>query len=203
MVKRLHRPLFVGDDEMETGCAEGEPCCPFCSRTGESSVFRMADSLNVKLFKSPILMRAPIWFYRAGLGFLFGKRLIMLEHVGRSSGAARYAVLEVVSRPDPTTVIVASALGRQAQWFQNLVGEPQCHVSMGSRRRAPAVATVLERDEADRFLTEYQSKHPALWKKLNNVITALHEGDLEFELPLVRLDLSPRPARRSGRREQN
>lgn len=32
-----------------------------------------------------ILTRAPIWLYRAGLGFVFGSRILMLEHVGRRS----------------------------------------------------------------------------------------------------------------------
>lgn len=140
-------------------------------------------------------MRAPIGLYRAGLGFLFGTRLLMLEHVGRSSGAARYAVLEVVSQPRPLSVIVASALGRKAQWFQNLVAEPRCYVSIGFRRRAAAEATVLNQTEAKRFLADYQKKHPVLWKKLNELMTAMHEGDPDFELPLVRLDLSPQRER--------
>lgn len=135
-------------------------------------------------------MRAPIWIYRVGLGFVFGSRLLMLQHTGRTSGAPRYAVLEVVARPRSTALIIASAWGRQAQWFQNLVAQPKCRVSIGSRRRAPAVATVLDSDEADRFLAEYQTQHPALWKKLSDVITSLHEDEPDFELPLVRLDLS-------------
>ena len=47
------------------------------------------------------LVRAPIWLYRARLGFLFGERLLMLEHTGRKSGLLRLAVLEIVARPAP------------------------------------------------------------------------------------------------------
>lgn len=164
--------------------------------------FRMSNSLSVKAFRSRFLMRAPIGMYRAGLGFLFGTRLIMLEHVGRSSGATRFVVLEVVSRPTPTTVVVASAVGPRAQWFQNLAVEPNCHVSTGWRRRISATATILDAESAGRFLAEYQLRHPAFWTRLNNFMTALNDGDPNFELPLVQLDLSPRPARRSGLREQ-
>jgi hypothetical protein len=47
------------------------------------------------------LVRAPIWLYRHGLGWLFGSRLLMLEHVGRKSGQPRYVVLEVIGHPHP------------------------------------------------------------------------------------------------------
>ncbi len=40
--------------------------------------------------------RAPIWFYRLGLGGLLGRRFVLLNHIGRKSGQPRQAVLEVV-----------------------------------------------------------------------------------------------------------
>ena len=43
------------------------------------------------------LVRMPVWLYRARLGFLFGNRLLMVEHIGRKSGRRRYVVLEVAS----------------------------------------------------------------------------------------------------------
>ena len=43
------------------------------------------------------LWRAPIWFYRIGLGGLFGKRFLLLNHIGRVSGQIRQAVVEVVN----------------------------------------------------------------------------------------------------------
>lgn len=140
-------------------------------------------------------MRAPIGVFRAGLGFVFGNRLLLLEHVGRSTGAPRFVVLEVVSRPEPDTVVVASAIGREAQWLQNLLAEPRCHVSVGFRRRVPARATVLDERAAARFLREYQREHPAVWERLNKLMTELHGGDPNFELPLVELALSPQRER--------
>ncbi len=44
----------------------------------------------------------------------------MLEHIGRKSGAPRYAVLEIVDHPAPDVYIVASGFGRKAQWFSNV-----------------------------------------------------------------------------------
>ena len=115
----------------------------------------------------------------------------MLEHTGRTSGAARYVVLEVVTSPNRNEVVIASALGRKAQWFQNLAAQPRCHVSIGARRRVPATAEILEPIAATQFLAVYQSEHPALWKELKKFMTSLHDGDSDFELPLVRLILHP------------
>ncbi|HLS79672.1 MAG TPA: nitroreductase family deazaflavin-dependent oxidoreductase, partial [Nocardia sp.] len=58
----------------------------------------MAD-LGVKLLRTRWFVRAPIWAFRARLGFLFGGRLLLLEHTGRTSGKARYVALETVDRP--------------------------------------------------------------------------------------------------------
>lgn len=56
------------------------------------------------------LLRAPIWLYRAGLGGLFGHRLIYIAHRGRRTGARREVVVETV-RYDPAVpeaVVVAA-----------------------------------------------------------------------------------------------
>jgi len=159
-------------------------------------VWPMASSLMLKMFKNRRLVRAPIGLYRIGLGWIFGRRLMLLEHTGRTSGAARFVVLEVVTMPSVNEVVIASALGRRAQWFQNLLDEPVCHVSIGMRRRVPAVADVLEPAAAKEFLAVYQEEHPALWKELDSVMTSLHDGDPDFELPLARLTLQPPKAER-------
>jgi hypothetical protein len=42
------------------------------------------------LLRTRWLVRAPIWLYRARLGFVFRSQLLMLEHRGRKTGARRY-----------------------------------------------------------------------------------------------------------------
>jgi hypothetical protein len=56
---------------------------------------RTSDLLG-KLLKARKFVRAPIYLYKLRLGFLFGHRMLLLEHIGRKSAARRYAVLEVV-----------------------------------------------------------------------------------------------------------
>jgi deazaflavin-dependent oxidoreductase (nitroreductase family) len=67
------------------------------------------------------LFRVPVFFFRAGLGWLFGSRIILLEHVGRKSGLTRYSCVEVVDRDDDgMTLTIVSGYGVRAQWYQNL-----------------------------------------------------------------------------------
>ncbi len=138
------------------------------------------------------LMRAPIWLYRARLGFLFGSRTLMLEHVGRKSGAKRYVVLEVVGHPAPDTYVVASGFGERSQWFRNLLANPRARVSVAGHGPRAATAGRLPTGEADAVLADYVSRHPRAWAKFKNVLentlgTAISEHD--SPLPMVELHL--------------
>src|SRR5690625_4457875 len=135
------------------------------------------------------LMRAPIWLFRARLGFLFRGRFVLLEHRGRTSGQPRYVVLETLERPDPGTVYVASGFGPKAQWYQNLLAEPRCRLSIGRRHRAPAVARALGDDEAADVLTRYQREHPKAYGTLSGLIEDL-QGD-NATVPIVEVSLRP------------
>jgi deazaflavin-dependent oxidoreductase (nitroreductase family) len=148
-----------------------------------SSVTRAAAAmLGVRWF-----VRAPIWLFRARLGFLFGRRLLMLEHTGRKSGARRYVVLEVVSRI-PDGYVVASGFGARAQWFRNVRANPRVRVYTGARKPAPATARLLTPAEAQEAMDGYAASHPRSWAALAPVFeTTL--GARAHELPLIALEL--------------
>jgi hypothetical protein len=58
-----------------------------------------------------LLANAPRWFYRLGLGWLLGHRVVQITHRGRKSGLLRRTILEVLSY-DPQTrevLVVSSA----------------------------------------------------------------------------------------------
>lgn len=138
------------------------------------------------------LMRAPIWVYRAGLGCMFGSRLLMLEHVGRKSGLLRHVVLEVIAQPTPDVYVVASGFGERAQWFRNVLAQPSVNVSVAGRRRVPATARRLPGDEADRLLQDYITQNPRAWNTLSEVLADTLGGRVAppgTELPLVELRL--------------
>ncbi len=148
---------------------------------------------GARIMRSRLLMRAPIWIYKARAGALFGSRILMLEHIGRKSGARRYAVLEVADHPDPDTYVVASGFGRKAQWFRNIEANPRVRVYAGSHAPAAATARVLDQQEADRTLAVYRSRHTRAWDQLKPVLdetlgTEITETDTPLPMVELRLD---------------
>lgn len=140
-----------------------------------------------------LLARSPIPLYRAGLGFLFGRRLAMLEHVGRVSGQRRYVVLEVLQR-DPDGLVVVSGYGRGSQWYRNVLAHPGVRVWTGFRRGVRARADVVPADEVPSRLEEYRRGHPRAAKALGRTLDLPDLGgdgplptDVGTRLPLVRV----------------
>ena len=91
-----------------------------------------------------LLFRSPISIYRVGLGAVFGRRLLLLHHTGRRTGASRKTVLEVVQY-DPTdrSYVVASGWDRKP---------PGTAISLSSLRSALRWATAPSRSPPSRSL---------------------------------------------------
>lgn len=158
------------------------------SRTVRQSVSR----IGANLLRSRRLTRAPIWLYRAGLGFVFGSRLLMLEHVGRRTGKWRRVVLEVIGHPAPNTYLVVSGFGPRAQWFRNLMANPAVRVSVGGRRHALGEAGRLPAIEARAALAEYAHRHPRSWARLKPIVERTLGAPIDgraSDLPVVAIRL--------------
>ncbi|MGD2044131.1 MAG: nitroreductase family deazaflavin-dependent oxidoreductase [Acidimicrobiia bacterium] len=111
-----------------------------------------------------LLFRAPIPLYRARLGFILGKRFLMLEHTGRKSGETRRTILEVVV-DDPDAAYVAAAWGDKAQWLQNVKADPRVTFHLGSHRYNTE-AEVVEPERAHELMERYASLHPKVLDRL-------------------------------------
>ena len=149
-------------------------------------------ALTASLLRTRWLVRAPIWLYRARLGFLFGSRMLLLEHVGRKTGHVRRVVLEVVDRSDHDRYVVVSGFGTQAQWFQNVLAHPDVRVQVGSRALRPALAQLLDPQEAAAALDRYATAHPRAWARLRPVLEETLGARIErtgSNLPMVELRL--------------
>ena len=115
--------------------------------------------------------------------------MLLLEHIGRKSGAQRYAVLEVVDRPAADEYVIVSGFGDKAQWYRNVLANPRVRVSVGWRRDVPAIATPLTSEAVDQTLDRYAEQHPRTWAALRDAMaTAMDSPDLR--LPMMRLELS-------------
>ncbi|WAC57365.1 nitroreductase family deazaflavin-dependent oxidoreductase [Gordonia sp. SL306] len=146
-------------------------------------------SIAARMLQTRWFVRAPIIVFRARLGFLFGGRLLLLEHTGRRTGETRYVVLEKVERSSATQVVIASGFGPRAQWFKNLQADPRCRVSIGWSSRCPAQAEVLGTDDATAVMDRYRDAHARAYAELSGVIEESTGLSID-DVPLVRLTLT-------------
>lgn len=144
-----------------------------------------------RVLRDPRLARSPLALYERGLGGLLGRGLLRLEHRGRTSGLPRYAVLEVIDRPRPGVIRVASGLGRRAQWFRNIVADPRVRVTNGGGPPVAGTAHVLDEDEAEATFARYRAVHPLRWGALERTVAGhLGPGEtLAGSVPVVDLVL--------------
>ncbi|MGH3436950.1 MAG: nitroreductase family deazaflavin-dependent oxidoreductase [Sciscionella sp.] len=145
-------------------------------------------SLGARALQTRSLVRAPIWLYRAGLGFAFGSRLLMLEHIGRKSGARRFVVLEVVEHLSHDEYVIVAGFGTRAQWYRNILANPTVRVSSGFLRGVAAKAIPMTGEESAAALRRYEELHPKAWANLRAAIEAAVGHPVEG-LPMVKLRL--------------
>jgi deazaflavin-dependent oxidoreductase (nitroreductase family) len=86
--------------------------------------------------------------YRLGLGSLLAHQFLLLTHLGRRSGRVHQTVLKVLHY-DPLTheCVVASAWGRQTDWYRNIQSRPAVAVQIASDWYVPEQRT-LSAEEA-------------------------------------------------------
>lgn len=134
--------------------------------------------------------RAPIYVYRLGLGGLLGRRMVLIEHTGRTSGLPRQTVLESV-RYDDDSIDVAAAWGTKSDWYRNLEAEPRLKVSSGRMKGAPATSSVLDEKTAESVFTEYTEAHPKSAQALGKTFGLPFDdaAQMAAAVPLVRLTI--------------
>jgi deazaflavin-dependent oxidoreductase (nitroreductase family) len=105
------------------------------------------------------VFRIPIHLYRFRLGWLFGSRLLLLNHTGRVSGKPRQTVLEVAER-NGDSYVVASGWGPTAAWYRNILYNPDVTIQVGTRTML-VTATPLDKEEGAQVFVRYASRHRA------------------------------------------
>jgi len=120
--------------------------------------------------------RAPIWFYRLGLGGLLGGRFLLLNHIGRKTGKPRQAVLEVVHYNKETGVyVVASGFGEKSDWYLNVSANPEITIQVG-RKRMTARAERLPLPQAIEVMLDYNRRHPTALRTLAGILGYRTDG---------------------------
>jgi deazaflavin-dependent oxidoreductase (nitroreductase family) len=106
------------------------------------------------------LADAPRWFYRLGLGWLLGYRVMQLIHRGRKSGVLRRTILEVLHY-DPQTreELVVSGWEGKTDWYRNIEREPALEVRIGRVHYRPAQEFLSPEETAQIVLALFR-QHP-------------------------------------------
>ncbi len=133
------------------------------------------------LFKR--ILYLPVWIFRARLGFLFGKRIVMLEHEGRRSGILRRTPLEVVQRTGDS-FILCSGTGPNADWYRNLKANPAVALWVGSRRHE-VDQRFLDDSEAATTFARYEQAHPKAAARLTDLMGVSHDGTHKGRMAMV------------------
>lgn len=139
------------------------------------------------------ILHSPVWLFRARLGFLFGKRFVMLEHTGRRSGKLRQTPLEVVRR-DGDSYTLCSGTGASADWYRNIRSNPAAALWVGSRRFEVDQRFLNDSEAATAFAT-YEAAHPKAADRLTDLMGVSHDGThagreaMVAKIPMVELRL--------------
>ncbi|HEY7351340.1 MAG TPA: nitroreductase family deazaflavin-dependent oxidoreductase [Terriglobales bacterium] len=136
------------------------------------------------------LFRAPLPLFHVGLGRLFGKRILLLTHIGRRTGLRRETLLEVVEyRKDGPEVVVANGFGPGSDWVRNIEARPDdVEMTVGSHRFA-AKHRFLGEQEAVRVIKDYERRNrfirPVVRKGFSWLVGWQYRGSEEDRQKLV------------------
>lgn len=141
------------------------------------------------------LFRMPIFLYHWGLGFLMGRRFLLLQHKGRKSGRQRETVLEVVEHDDESnSYTIASGFGHGSDWYRNVIADPYVTVQVGNRKW-PAKARPLSPEESGDAMVRYGVRYPRAARQITRLMGFHADGTEEDyrtlgrnEIPFVVLE---------------
>lgn len=93
--------------------------------------------------------------YRLRLGWLLGRRFMLITHVGRKSGKTRRTCVMVLRFDARSGEAFVAAGSPRADWYQNIHASPAVEVAVGVRRYRPA----------QRFLTAEEIAEVLAWSR--------------------------------------
>jgi deazaflavin-dependent oxidoreductase (nitroreductase family) len=112
------------------------------------------------------IFKIPILYYKLGLGWMIGKRFLLLTTTGRKSGKLRYTPLEYVHNPEEGWYRVAPGWGGNTDWYKNVLHDPHVSVQVG-RRKFNAIVETAPAEEAAEFMMTVSRRHPSMDKIWN------------------------------------
>lgn len=140
-----------------------------------------------------LVFRLPLWIYRLRLGWLLGRRFLMITHQGRRTGVIRRTVVEAVRYNRGTDeFVVVAGYGKTSDWYRNIQARPALQIDVGGRRFTPT-QRFLNPEEMYEEFKDYERRHPRLARTLARMIGLEYQGTeaqrraLATELPMIAL----------------
>ena len=96
--------------------------------------------------------------YAAGLGWVVGWIILLLEHTGRKTGK-RY-VTPLQYEEIEGSIHVGAGRGSRADWYRNILANPQVHVQLGHRSFDGWAEPVTDQPRKLAFLKYRFKRHP-------------------------------------------
>jgi deazaflavin-dependent oxidoreductase (nitroreductase family) len=112
------------------------------------------------------LFKAPILFFRLGLGNMVGRRFLLLTTTGRKTGKPHVTPLEFVYKPEQDAYRVSPGWGANTDWYKNILHDPHGLVQVGHRRFS-AIAEPASDEESAHYMQWVSRRHPGMDKVWN------------------------------------
>jgi deazaflavin-dependent oxidoreductase (nitroreductase family) len=98
--------------------------------------------------------------YRAGLGKIAGRMILLLTTIGRKSGKPHTVAVQYEKMGNK--YYIGAATGQKSDWYRNILTTPEVDVEIGSKKmRGTAEPMVGEENIAD-FMVYRLKKHPLM-----------------------------------------
>ena len=125
-----------------------------------------------------LFFEIPAVVYRLRMGWIFGRRFLLLTHRGRRSGIIRKTVVEAaLFDPETFESLVIAGWGDRTNWYRNIVAAPALEVETGGRRYRPT-QRILAPTEVRDAVEEYVERYPWARGVLERLGLATNDGDL-------------------------
>lgn len=136
------------------------------------------------------ILRAPRILYRHRLGWMLGHRFLLLEHIGRRTGASHLTVVEVLHYDAGSRrAVVMSGWGLHADWLRNIEANGEVEVTIG-RQTYAAEHRLLDEQGAAQVLADYERRNrwlrPIIHRVLSQLAGSRYDGSEESRRSLVR-----------------
>jgi deazaflavin-dependent oxidoreductase (nitroreductase family) len=143
-----------------------------------------------------LLLKAPVLLYKWHVGWLLGRRFLLVNHVGRRSGRAYQTVVEVIGHR-ASRWYVMSGFGRSSDWYLNVMTAGSAEVRVG-RRSARVKVRELDSPAAADVMVDYERRNrlitPIVRRALSRQVGWRYTGSdadrhrLVDQLPILELD---------------